>query len=69
MKKRMPSVGEGAVKYKTLTLTLSNLTKSHKNYLQNMQHEVLRNHPTLSIGTERLACLNNPCGVQLGTLA
>ena len=25
-----------------------------------MQHVVLRNHPTLSIGTERLACLNNP---------
>ena len=34
-----------------------------------MQHEVLRNHPTLSIGTERLAWLNNPHGVQLVTLA
>ena len=29
----------------------------------------LRNRPTLSTGTERLACLNNPHGVQLGTLA
>ena len=34
-----------------------------------MQHMVLRNRPTLSIGTERLACLNSPPGVQLGTLA
>ena len=30
---------------------------------------VLHNQPTLSIGTERLACLNSPHGVQLGTLA
>ena len=30
---------------------------------------VLRNRPTLIIGTERLACLNSPPGVQLGTLA
>ena len=52
-----------------LTLTLLDLTKSYKNYLQNRQHVVLRNHPTLSIGTERLACLNCPHGVQLGTLA
>ena len=52
-----------------LTLTLPNLTKSHKNYLQNTQHMVLRNRPTLIIGTERLACLNSPHGVQLGTLA
>ena len=52
-----------------LTLTLLHITKHHKNYLQNTQHVVLRNHPTLSIGTERLACLNNPRGVQLGTLA
>ena len=52
-----------------LTLTLLHITKPHKNYLQNTQHVVLRNHPTLSIGTERLACLNNPRGVQLGTLA
>ena len=42
--------------------------KSYKNYLQNTKHVVLRNRPTLSIGTERLACLNNPHGVQLGTL-
>ena len=34
--------------------------KSYKNYLQNMQHMVLRNRPTLIIGTERLACLNSP---------
>ena len=52
-----------------LTLTLPDLTKSHKNYLQNTQHMVLRNRPTLIIGTERLACLNSPTGVQLGTLA
>ena len=52
-----------------LTLTLSYITKPHTNYLQNTQHVVLRNRPTLSIGTERLACLNNPRGVQLGTLA
>ena len=35
-----------------------NTIKSYKilqNYLQNTQHMVLRNHPTLSIGTERLA--------------
>ena len=54
---------------KRLTLTLLHITKPHKNYLQNTQHVVLRNHPTLSMGTERLACLNNPHGVQLGTLA
>ena len=30
---------------------------------------VLRNCPSLSIGTERLACLNNLSCVQLGTLA
>ena len=53
----------------SLTLTLLYITKPHTNYLQNMQHVVLRNRPTLSRGTERLACLNNPRGVQLGTLA
>ena len=37
--------------------------------LQNTQHMVLRNRPTLFIGTERLACLNSHPGVQLGTLA
>ena len=52
-----------------LSLTLLDLTKSYKNYLQNTQHVVLRNGPTLSIGAERLACLNSPHGVQLGTLA
>ena len=46
-----------------------NTIKSYKNYRQNTQHMVLRNQPTLSIGTERLACLNSPPGVQLGTLA
>ena len=46
-----------------------NTLKSYKNYLQNTQHMVFRNWPTLSIGTERLACLNSPPGVQLGTLA
>ena len=53
----------------TLTLTLLDRTKSYKNYLQNTQHVVLRNRPTLPIGTERLACLNSPRGVQLVTLA
>ena len=52
-----------------LTLTLLDLTKSYKNYLQNTQHVVLRNRPTLPIGTERLACLNSPRGLQLVTLA
>ena len=42
---------------------------SQKNNLQNTQHVALRYRPTLSIGKERLACLNNPRGVQLGTLA
>ena len=56
-------------KKNTLTLTLLDLTKSYKNYLQNTQHVVLRNRPTLPIGTERLACLNSPRGVQLVTLA
>ena len=46
-----------------------NTIKSYKNYLQNTQHMVLRNRPTLIIGTERLACLNSPRGVQLETLA
>ena len=46
-----------------------NTIKSYKNYLQNTQHMVLRNRPTLIIGTERLACLNSPPGVQQGTLA
>ena len=53
----------------SITLTLLDLTKSYKNYLQNTQHVVLRNRPTLPIGTERLACLNSPRGVQLVTLA
>ena len=52
-----------------LTLTLLDLTKSYKDYLQKTQHVVLRNRPTLPIGTERLACLNSPRGVQLVTLA
>ena len=60
---------ENAFWSKPLTLTLLDLTKSYKNYLQNTQHVVLRNRPTLSIGTERLACLNSPHDVQLGTLA
>ena len=41
-----------------ITLTPLDLTKSYKNYLQNTQHVVLRNRPTLPIGTERLACLS-----------
>ena len=46
-----------------------NTIKSYKNYVQNTQHMVLPNRPTLIIGTERLACLNSPPGVQQGTLA
>ena len=44
-----------------------NTIKSYKNYLQNTQHRVLHNRPTLSISK---ACLSKqpPC-VQLGTLA
>ena len=48
-----------------------NTIKSYKilqKLLQNTQHMMLRNQPTLSIGTERPACLNSPPGVQLGTL-
>ena len=56
-------------KSRCITLTLLDLTKSYKNYLQNTQHVVLRNRPTLPIGRERLACLNSPRGVQLVTLA
>ena len=37
-----------------------------QNYLQNTQHVVLRNRPTLSMGTERLACLNNPVACSWG---
>ena len=37
-----------------------NTIKSYKNCLQNTQHMVLRNRPTISVGTERLACLNSP---------
>ena len=53
----------------TLAYINPNTIKSYKNYLQNRQHMVLRNRPTLIIGTERLACLNSPPGVQRGTLA
>ena len=49
-----------------LTLTLPDLTKSDKNYLQNTQHVVLRNRPTLTIGTERLAGLNSPMACSWG---
>ena len=58
--------------HKTAMFTLSLLFKSNKIlqrlYRQNMPHVVLRNHPSLSTGTERFACLNNLCGMQLGTL-
>ena len=40
--------------------------KSYKNYLQNTQHMVLCNRPTLIIGTERLACLNSPLACSRG---
>ena len=54
---------------RALIITPKNLTKSYyKNYLQNTPHMVLHNCPTLSIATERLTCLNNSRGVQLGTL-
>ena len=44
----------------TFEIDNPNTIKSYKNYLQNTQHMVLRSRPTLSIGTERLACLNSP---------
>ena len=40
--------------------TVKILQKFYKNYLRNTQHMVLRNRLSLSIGTERLACLNSP---------
>ena len=43
-----------------------NNIKSYKNYLQNTQHMVLSNRPTLSLGTERLACLNSPLACSWG---
>ena len=42
-----------------LTLTHKNLTKSYRDYRQNMPHMVLYNLPSLSIAKERLTCLNN----------
>ena len=53
-----------------LTLTLQNHVKSDQDYLQNRMHMVLRNRlASLSIGTERLACLINIRGVLLKSLA
>ena len=52
-----------------ITLTAKNLTKSYRDYLQNTPHVMLRNCPSLSIATEKLTCLNNSRGVQLGILA
>ena len=46
--------------------TNPNTIKSYKNYLQNTQHMVLHNRPILSIGTERLACLNSPLACSWG---
>ena len=54
---------------KPLDLTNRNSQKSYKDHLQNTAHVVLRNHPSLSIAMERLTCLNNDRGVQLGILA
>ena len=45
-----------------------NSIRSYKNYLQNTHHVVLRNPPTLSIGTERLACLNTTMTCSWGPL-
>ena len=41
---------------------------SHKNYRQNTQHLVFAQLSYPIYRHERLACLNNPHGVQLGTL-
>ena len=46
--------------YTTGLVYTPNTIKSYKNHLQNTQHMVLHNQPTLSMGTERLACLNSP---------
>ena len=51
-----------------MLFTNPNTQKSYRDYLQNTQHVVLRNRPTLSIATERLASPNNSRGVQLGIL-
>ena len=51
-----------------LILMLLHRTKSYRNYLQNRMQMVLPSPPSLSIAMERLASLNNLCGVQLGTL-
>ena len=69
MRKRCIELIENLAHY--LTLTPKNLTKSYKNYLKNTPQVVLRNHPTLSIATERLTCLNNSRvhGLQLRTFA
>ena len=46
-----------------------NTQKPSRDYLWSTQHVALSsNRPTLSIATERLACLNNFCIVQLVTL-
>ena len=52
----------------SLGLTKPNRTKSYRDYLQNMLHVVLSNCPSLSTVTKRLTCINNSCGVSLGTL-
>ena len=44
-----------------LTLTIQNRSKSYRDFLQKRMHVVLCNHPNLSIGTEKLDCLNNLC--------
>ena len=53
----------------TLILTLLNQIKSQSDYLQNMAHVVLCNCPSLSVGTEMLACLNKLRGMQMETVA
>ena len=48
-----------------LGLTNPNTIKSYtisQKLSPNKQHEVLHNRPTPYIGTERLVCLNSPCG-------
>ena len=49
-----------------LTLSLLYITKPHKNYHQHTQHVVLRNRPTLSIGTESLLVETTPVACSWG---
>ena len=54
-------------RYISLIITLLNPTKSYRNSPKHAARVVAQLPYILSIATERLTCLNNDCGVQLGT--